>query len=120
MSKDPNFPAHKFHPVTGELKVCNSAADVPEGWIDTHPNNLPKVDPAAADPAANKAGLEMSREEIMGALDEGGIEYSKNAPTTTLYKKLTEAVKKTLLERGIAYDESFNTKQLLELIPPAE
>jgi hypothetical protein len=43
MSDRNNYPAYKWHPETAEQRLFTKAAEVPEGWLDTHPDNLKNV-----------------------------------------------------------------------------
>lgn len=117
MSKE-HFPSMRWHPETGEARVFNAAHEVPEGWLDAHPND-PKA--KAAEPAGDSAGEgepakeDLTRAQIIAALTEGQIEFSKNARTGPLYVKLTEAVKANLAARNITFEQDAPTSALLEL-----
>lgn len=114
MSKDPNFPAMKWHPQTGEVKLCHKADDVPEGWIDTHPANLANV----AQPAPVK--LPMKRKDIVAALSEGGITFDVKSPTYDLYALLVENLKAALTEAEIEFAADADANTLLGLLPKPE
>lgn len=125
---DQHFPAMMWHPETGESRVFNTAADVLEGWLDTHPANATRVDAiAAAKPSAKPAaapkgsnGLPMTREEITIALLEGGVQFKRNHDDKRLYDTLMAALKKALDERGVQYAPDATAPALLELLPKPE
>lgn len=102
-------PTMAWHPKTGENKIFNSSSEVPEGWLDTHPNNV-----------AEKSAPDMTRKEIIAALSSGGIQFDERANKETLYEVLTDAVKKALTEAEITFNPALTTKQLLDLLPSPE
>lgn len=122
MSKDPNYPAMKWHPHTGENRVFHKSGDVPEGWLDTHPANVDSVtkEVEAAPPSVLKAPLDMTRKEIVAALTEGGITFDPASKVVVLYELLTAEVNRVLTEEGIEYDPTAGTKKLLEILPKPE
>lgn len=110
------FPSYRYGP-DGQSAVFNSAAEVPKGWED-HPSKVeaaaapaPKApapveqpaapsQPAALAPAtaaptkpapALKPEIPLTRSQIAAALQEKGIPFSKNTPTSALYDKLLAA-----------------------------
>lgn len=97
----------------GESRVFTNSADVPDGWAD-NPKDAVVAAPKAPLPPA------LSREEIIAALEGGGISYKKQASTPALYAQLTENVKAHLTKNGVAFDPDADTKQLLALLAPAE
>ena len=117
MTKDPNYPAMKFHPQTGESRVFHTAEDVPEGWLNKHPAHVDDTKPA---PAQKSATLPMTRDEIKAALDAGEIAYKKNAGDKALYDLLVASLKTHLTEAGIQFPEDADGPALLALVPPAE
>lgn len=126
---DPNFPARMWHPESGESAVFHNAADVPEGWLDTHPNNAKRVpanaapaQPAVKAPAPDKKGngLPMTREQITIALLEGGVQFKRSSDDKALYATLMTALKKVLDDQGVKYDPKANAPALLELLPKPE
>lgn len=123
MSKDPNYPAMKWHPQTAENRVFQKAGDVPEGWLDTHPanvDNVSKQEVEVTPPAVLKAPLDMTRKEIVAALTEGGITFDPASKVVVLYELLTAEVNRVLTEEGIEYDPTAGTKKLLEILPKPE
>lgn len=127
MTKDPHYPAYKWHPETGEQKLFTKAGDVPQGWLDTHPSNLSEddkarlADAAKAPEAQTKAApLSLTRKEVVKALQDGGIQFDPAAKVDVLYAILTEAVKKFLTEAEVEFDPAADTKALLELLPKPE
>lgn len=117
MSKDPNYPARKWDPVTGESQVFTAPEDVPTGWLDTHPNNVKAADKVEA-PVSD--ALPMTRAEIRAELDQAGIPYPKTAKTEMLYVLLGDSLKQHLTKSGIAYEPDASVPALLELVKPAE
>lgn len=122
MSKDPNYPAMKWHPGTAEARVFTAPEDVPGGWLDTHPSNLPPkpAEPeqqAAKDAASNAGEPPMTRDEIKAALDKLQVQYAKNAGDAKLYSLLDEAVREDLNAAGIEFDTHADTPALLAFLP---
>lgn len=113
-----------------ESRTFNHPSEVPEGWLDTHPEHpslkVPVKPPGVINPKGSKAPeaakvpLDMTRKEITAALDEGGVKYDPQAKVADLYPLLTENVKKALLEAEIEFDPNAGTKALLALLTPAE
>lgn len=113
MSKDKNYPAYKWHPQTGDAKIFESASEVPEGWLDTHPANLKNVTTDA--PKSDE--LPMSRDEIKDALKAGNIEFVSNAKTPALYALLVENLQSHLKDAGVEFPENATAPELLALVP---
>ena len=111
------FPAYMWSP-EGEKRVFEKAEDVPEGWLDHHPNHFDGQKPPP--PAKAAAPTPMTRDEIVAALIAGEIPFSKNAGTRALYDQLTAKVKVALKAHKIHYSDEMDTRKLLELLPPTE
>lgn len=128
MTKDPHYPAMKWHPVTGEYVVCQNESEVPEGYIDTHPNNLPPAKAeeavkayAASVPAAGfPAKLPMKKADIITALTEGGIAHDPAAKAIVLYDALLASLKAHLTEAEVEFPENATAPELLALVPKPE
>jgi hypothetical protein len=58
-----SLPTMAWHPETGENQIFDHPSEVPEGWLDTHPNNKPKAAKEAKAPAAGR---------VQGRADEQG------------------------------------------------
>lgn len=116
------FPALMWHAVTGEVGLFTKAEDVPEGYIDTHPNNLANVaQPAAELVAAPAVILSMTRKEIVKALEDGGIQFNPRAKAVELHDLLVAKVKEVLKNMELEFDDACtDAKILLGLIPPSE
>lgn len=110
------FPGMRWHPQTGESRVFDKAEDVPEGWINTHPASLPaEAAPAGADETAS---LNMTRKEIVAALEEGGIQFNPRHGVKALYALLVENLKKALTEMDVPFNaDTTDAKELLGLFP---
>jgi|GEM_PF-4803772 len=107
----PDYPALKWHPETGECSLFNDAAEVPDGYLDVHPNNLAKESEKAAT-------LPMKRKAIIAALKSGSISFDPQADAATLYDLLLSGVKAALTEQELAFDaESDDAPALLALFP---
>lgn len=125
MTQNPGFPAMKWHPQTGEATVFNKSQDVPDGYLDEHPDNLSgtaraeAVAAAAVKPPASDE-LCLTREEIMAELHESGLSYKKNTPTKALYDMLVEALKEYLAENEVEFPADADAKALLALVPKPE
>lgn len=119
--KDPNYPAMKWHPVTGEYVICQNESEVPEGYLDTHPNNLPAVKAADA-PAASSAlvVLPMKKADIITALTEGGIQFDPKAKAIVLYEALLASLQAHLTEAEVEFPENATAPELLALVPKPE
>lgn len=85
------FPGMRWSP-TGEARVFTSAAEVPEGWTDYHPDSATEAAPAPAD---KTSALPLTREQIIAALKERGADAKPNASTKSLYDKLLLLVEAT-------------------------
>ncbi len=91
MKSDSDFAGPTFmHGPGGQYKIFNKRADVPEGWTD---NPLDHVD--APDSADDSKYGDLTREQVIAALNERRIAFKKNAPTKALYKQLLTVVEET-------------------------
>jgi hypothetical protein len=117
MSKTPGFPAFYYSP-DGEAQIFQAASDVPEGWTTKHPNHQSDVAKPDPKPDLTPNPDKLTRDEIIAALNNGGIAYKKNAGTAALEAQLRESIKAFLTDTGVpelALDAS--TKELLTLLP---
>lgn len=112
--KHSKFPGLRWD-TEGNAHHCATEDDVQPGWTDHHPDNAP-----VSATVEKSAGAEMSRAEIIHALDEGGVPYKRNAPTDALAKQLRVAVLNVLEDQSVKYDPTAPTKDLLALIPAPE
>lgn len=131
MHKDPSYPAMKWHPETAESRVFHKSEDVPEGWLDEHPSNVPKEvakpTPKVAVTAAPKpvkaaevksaepTSLPMTREEMKAELQAGGIPFAPNAKDQTLYDALKKGVQEFLTGAGVAFPPDADVPALIAL-----
>lgn len=115
MSKHTAFPAFKWHPKTGESQIFNAEHEVPDGWLDTHPDNV-KADEKADDKTPLSAKLPMTKKEIVKALVEGGIDYDTAAPASVLYGFLDEKLREHLTAAQVEIPEGADVPALLALI----
>lgn len=114
------FPGMRWDPKTGENQTFQSAGDVPEGWIDHHPNDGEQgTPPKAARPApADKVELPLTRKEIVEHLKAGGVAFTITAGTQALYDLLLASVQGALTEQKIEFDPAeTNVVTLLGLFP---
>lgn len=92
-----------WHPETGEMGVFAAADDAPKSWLDHHPGT--------AQPVAEETNDDrLSRDEVIAALQAGGIEFSKNARTASLEKQLRAALADEL---GVNVTDPRATRDLL-------
>ena len=118
------FHAWYYDPKTGEGRIFDDPADVPEGWVDRVPEPGSEAPapakaakaaaPAAASPA--KAGAEpkgMTRTEIMAALKGGGVEFKATSKTEELHDLLKGKVMEVLAQRNIEFDADADVRDLL-------
>lgn len=112
-------PVMAWHPETGEPTVYKDHTEVPEGHLPHHPNDQARKSALPAAPAA-PAALDMTKKEIAAALEAGGVKYDPRANAAALYAQLTDEVKKALTASEVEFDPNLPTKQLMELLPPAE
>lgn len=121
--KDLNYPAMKWHPETGESRVFIAPEDVPAGWIDTHPNNLPPdVKPVAEALAAKIEGdaLPLTKKQIKVELDAAGVTYPATANVKALYELLSDTLKTFCANNDIAYEPNADVPTLLALVKQPE
>jgi hypothetical protein len=77
------WPSWRYGP-GGQSKICQSAADVPQGWTES-PDQLDRSKPIASEPAEETP---LSREQIIEALRERGYVPGKKEATGALYSRL--------------------------------
>jgi hypothetical protein len=111
-------PVMAWHPETGESHVYPSEANVPVGHLPHHPKDASKAMPVKAKDAADQTN--MTRAEIAAALTAGGVSFNPNAKHKELASVLREAVIKAITDAEVMFDPDLSTKQLMELLPPAE
>lgn len=111
--KDPKFPGMRWHPETGENRIFNSAAEVPDGWQDRHPADTADAKPAPP-PTANP--LPMSKAEVKAALTAGGIAFEPRLGHKALYEILVVSLKEHLTAAGIEFPADATAPQLLALV----
>ena len=117
MADSIKFPGWRWDPYTGEGRVFQIAADVPEGWIDQHPANLPTPAPKAPVKAAD----ELTGAEVKAALDLGRVTYQKNAGAAALLKTLKDSLSVSLTAKGVKVAPDATAKaMLLELTGAAK
>jgi hypothetical protein len=101
MTERKSLPTMAWHPETGENQIFDHPSEVPEGWLDTHPNNKPKGAKEAKAPAPDAfKDAPMSKDEIVAALTAGGVQFDANAKPKALQGVLREAVVKALTGRS--------------------
>lgn len=118
--KHADFPSWRWDPETKEGRVFDRAEDVPEGWLSRHPDHQADDTTTALTKPADPDKL--TREEIVKALNDGGIEFKKNMGTAALEKLLRESVGafvigvegSTLSQTEV---DDMSTKALLALLP---
>lgn len=115
--KDKSFPAMKWHPETGESGIFNSASEVPEGWLDHHPN---AKEPIKEKEVVKPTGLPMTKAEIQDALKTGGISAPANASAKSLYDLLVTSLRDHLTEANVTFPETATAPELLALVPKSE
>lgn len=139
--KDPNYPAMRWNPANGdESDVFQSEDEVPEGWLDHHPDDTAKGG------AGQKAAVEhrqpsggrrrgtapvkdavdpdlgtgddtpMTREEVVTALQEGKVRFNKEASDEDLTAQLVAALQGVLTKRNVAFDPAASPRALLALV----
>lgn len=101
----PTYPRYRWD-AAGKAHRCEGPDDDNPEWTDAHPGSA--------------GATVMTREEVVEALQEGGIAYSKNAPTAALRRQLADAVRAVLTTNDITFDDADDTKTLLGLLPAPE
>ncbi len=106
---DVKFPGLRWDPKTGNCETFNSAGDVPEGWLDHHPDDpahggSPRAAKADKPAAADKVELPLTRKEIMEHLKAGNVTFSPTLGTAALYELLVTSAKEALTAAAIEFD----------------
>lgn len=123
-----NHPRMRWHPTTGESQVFTADSDVPEGWLDHHPDDArhaaveKQPDPSKAKAPAGAAAavaLPMTRDEIKAALDKAEIAYAKNAKDQTLYDLLLTSLRQYLTAQTVPFNDTDDAPALLKLVSPS-
>lgn len=108
------MPKMRWNPETGESKVFATVEDVPEGWLDHHPE-----DPAYADATAEKAtpaAKGLSKSETIAALKQGGVTHDPKATLPELTELLVTALRGALDAKGVEYTPEATARELLILV----
>lgn len=113
--KNPDYPALKWHPETGECATFNAAHEVPAGWLDTHPSNVKADEKASDETKTAPEKLPMAKKDIVKALVDGGIEHDPKAPSSVLYGVLDEKLREHLTANNIDIPEGATVPVLLAL-----
>ncbi len=116
-TKDPNFPAFKWNPETGESQIFNAAHEVPGGWLDQHPSSTSAAEKETAKADATGA-LPMTKAEIVEALKAGNIPFKAQSGAKALYDLLDTALRAHLAAEKITVPDGANVPALLILANP--
>lgn len=90
------YPAYKWHPDGGDAILVNDASEDDPVYLDRHPSQYPEGLPTHPDKVLDiddDSTEAMSRDDVLAALERGGIEYAKNYGN----KRLRKLLRKTLL-----------------------
>lgn len=109
-------PTMAWHPETGENQIFNHPSEVPDGWLDTHPDNMKAKAPAKAEAATG--ALPMTREEITKALDECEISYKPKAKDKALYELLEKSLRDHFAAEKVEVPADADVPALLALVKP--
>lgn len=112
--KNHEFPAMRWHPITGEMQVFHAAHDVPADWLTYHPASADGQKPA---PKVKPNELPMTKEEIVAALESGGIKFKATQGVKALYELLDANLREHLAANKIDIPEGATVPALLSLIP---
>ena len=108
------MPVNRWHPETGELGVFEHAHEAPADWLSKHPNDPNYIKPELVKDSV----VRMERADIVEALNAGGFEFKKNAPTAALYAQFRERLVAHLTETGVEFDPEADARTLLGLVTP--
>tara|TARA_R110000772_G_C13310278_1_gene440224 strand:- start:17512 stop:17823 length:312 start_codon:yes stop_codon:yes gene_type:complete len=99
MTKKVYWPSMRYHPVTGEYLICDTEADVPEGYVaslaDVGKKAAPKKKAKAkkkAEPVAEfnaLADLELTREAAEDLLNEEEVGFADSETDDEIAAKVT-------------------------------
>lgn len=92
MPKKVYYPKMVYHPHTGAYKICETADDIPEGYVKSLADVVPEETPAKAKPKGKtkpkgkkepgKSALEAlgtTRDEAIEILEDEGVKYADDA-----------------------------------------
>jgi hypothetical protein len=107
-----------WDPETGENKVFDTpAAREAEGWLDHHPSDEEKGGagkaPGATRDQDDPADAPLTREELITALKEGGVNFKETATDAQLDSALRGALRKALTARKVEFTGKDSTRALL-------
>lgn len=111
----PDFPSMRWNPETGESQVFSAPHEVPDGWLDQHPNSVSGDDKAAAK-SDTKTGLPLTKAEIVEALNEYEIPFKANTGAKGLYELLETSLKAHLAAEKVEIPADANVPALLALV----
>jgi hypothetical protein len=84
------WPSFRYGP-GGEAKIFQCEADVPKGWKD-NPSAFDTEVAGKPAPIEASAGLPLSRNDIIKALNQRKAKFNPKGSTQMLYDKLSELV----------------------------
>lgn len=74
------WPAMRYHPETGAHIICETAKDVPDGYVDS----LSKVGSEEPAPSVTLESFDLTRKEALAMLAEADVEHAGNASNAKL------------------------------------
>src|SRR5690606_29144567 len=109
-----------WNPETGERAIFDSPEDrAAKGWLDHHPLDEDKGGAGEKREAPDKVPP-LSREELLQALKEGGVQHKDDATEKQLNSALRGALIKALATAKIEHDPKAPTRELLEKVRGAK
>ena len=104
-----------WHPKTGEPRIFEDDEQEPEGWLNYHPKDRAKTG-AADDEDDDGPGGNLSKREVMDALQSAGINFSSRDNLATLTAQLEQAVNDALAGMQISVTEGMSLRDRLALV----
>lgn len=126
------MPYTRWDPKTKARHVFNDDETAPKNFLPCHPDD-PDLDfkvkmheavnavaePAPVIPEDMSGG--MTKDQLIMALQQGGVDYAASDDKATLCQKLITALKEALTKQEVAFAENATAKELLALASqPAE
>lgn len=107
--KATDFPCYLWHPISGAAILCKGPEDVREEYLDHHPSDLAK-----GGTAVPTTGL--TRDQVIAALNAGGIAFDLNASAAELRAALQGALVNELQARKVPVPPNATVEELYKLL----
>ncbi len=103
-----------WNPADGEPVTIGDDEEVPEGFLDHHPDDMEKG--GAAAPPEVEQEVPLTHEELVTALQNSGTSFNEEADDAALTKQLVGLLHKALKARKVTFAKTDGPRALLAML----